>query len=108
MSDTNQLDETIAPLKDSNDGSVGTIDDTVRQGGINQGQGSGTQGDLNDASPEAAALRRARMNSGDLVDDNAASHQGGMGAQSGQADYGSAGNLAGMGGNGKGGSNPQP
>lgn len=83
-------------------------DETVRQGGINQGQGTGTQGDLNDDTPEDAELRARRMARGNLVDDNAAAHMGGMGAQSGMADFASEGNLAGMGGNLKGGSNPQP
>lgn len=83
-------------------------DVNVRQGGINQGQGSGTGGDLNDDDPADAELRARRMGRGDLVDDNAASHMGGMGAQGGVADFASEGNLAGLGGNLKGGSNPQP
>ena len=41
---------------------------------------------------EAYLKRRAAANA---VDDNAASHQGGIGAQGGQADFGAAGNLAG-------------
>ncbi|MBU3076728.1 hypothetical protein [Sphingomonas quercus] len=41
---------------------------------------------------EAVRLRRRAI--GNAIDDNAASHMGGMGAQGGQADFGSAGNLA--------------
>ena len=84
------------------------IDDTVRQGGVNQGQGSGTGGDLNDDSVANAELRRRRMAVGDLIDDNAAAHMGGMGAQGGVADLASQGNTAGMGGGLAGGKKPQP
>lgn len=59
-----------------------------RPGGINQGTDT-------TLTPAQEAERRRRRAAGDLVDDNAASHQGGLGAQSGQADFGSAGNLAG-------------
>lgn len=45
-----------------------------------------------DETEEAFLRRRA---AGNAVDDNAASHQGGMGSQGGQADFGSAGNLSG-------------
>lgn len=44
---------------------------------------------------EEEAVRLARRAAGNAVDDNAASHQGGMGAQSGQSDFGSAGNVQG-------------
>ena len=72
-------------------GSFGEPDErTDRQGGINQG--SEATGEL---TPEQQAEILRRRAQGDMVDDNAASHQGGIGAQSGQADYGSSGNLAG-------------
>jgi hypothetical protein len=58
-------------------------------GGINQGTGDGP------LTPEQAAELQRRRALGNAVDNNAASHQGGMGAQGGQADFGSAGNLAG-------------
>lgn len=69
-------------------GLFGQPDVAGQPGGINQGQNP----PLTDEQEAALRVRRAQ---GDAVDDNAASHQGGMGAQSGQADYGSAGNLAG-------------
>jgi hypothetical protein len=43
-----------------------------------------------------AALLMKRSAERSLVEDNKASHQGGAGAQGGAADFGSAGNLAGM------------
>lgn len=69
-------------------GLFGQPDVAGQPGGINQGQ-------TPPLTTEQEAALRARRARGDAVDDNAASHQGGMGAQSGQADYGSAGNLAG-------------
>lgn len=45
------------------------------------------------ANADLVMKRRAER---PLVEDNKASHQGGAGAQGGQADFGSAGNLAGM------------
>lgn len=77
-------------------GEFGAPDARVdRQGGINQGTAPET------LTPEQAAEYRRRQAKGDIVDDNAASHQGGMGAQGGQADFGSAGNLAGGFGDGR-------
>lgn len=71
-------------------GSFGEPDERLdRQGGINQGTVP------ENLTPEQAAEYLRLQGRGDSVDDNAASHQGGMGAQGGQADYGSAGNLAG-------------
>lgn len=72
-------------------GTFGEPDERLdRQGGINQG--TDPAGELTPEQQADVARRRAI---GNMVDDNAASHQGGIGAQSGQADYGSAGNLAG-------------
>ena len=82
MATETETDPTIIPAP------LGTPDDAGVPGGINQG----TETPL--TAEQAAELARRRA-AGDLVDDNAASHQGGMGAQSGQSDYGSAGNLAG-------------
>lgn len=78
-------------------GSFGEPDERLdRQGGINQGT------EPQDLTPEQYAEYKRRRALGDAVDDNAASHQGGMGAQGGQADFGSAGNLAGgFGGDGR-------
>jgi hypothetical protein len=77
-------------------GSFGQPDGRLdRQGGINQGT------DPESLTPEQYAEYKRRQGVGDAVDDNAASHQGGMGAQSGQADYGSAGNIAGGLGDGR-------
>ena len=69
-------------------GLFGQPDMAGQPGGLNQG----TTPPLTAEQEAALIARRAK---GNAVDDNAASHQGGMGAQSGQADYGSAGNLAG-------------
>lgn len=72
-------------------GSFGEPDERMdRQGGINQGTKNAEE-----LTPEQQAEVARRRAIGNAVDDNAGSHQGGMGAQSGQADYGSAGNLAG-------------
>ena len=72
-------------------GSFGEPDErAVRDGGVNQGTD-----DPATLTPEQQAEYARRRAAAAGVDDNAASHQGGMGAQSGQADYGSAGNLAG-------------
>lgn len=77
-------------------GSFGEHDERIdRQGGINQG--TIPEG----LTPEQYAEYKRRRALGDAVDDNAASHQGGMGAQGGQADFGSAGNLAGGFGDGR-------
>lgn len=60
----------------------------------------GQTGAVKDGTPEedlleedAIIARRRAM--GNAVDDNAASNQGGMGAQGGQSDFGAAGNLSG-------------
>lgn len=82
-------------------------DDAVRQGGINQGQGTGENGELNDDDPADIEMRRRRQGQGDLVDDNAAAHMGGMGATGGVADFASQGNDAGMSGPIKSGSVPR-
>ena len=42
---------------------------------------------------EEETERARRRAIGNAIDDNAAAHMGGMGAQGGQADFGSAGNL---------------
>lgn len=77
-------------------GSFGEPDQRIdRQGGINQGTVPET------LTPEQVAEVRRRRALGNAVDDNAASHQGGMGAQGGVADFGSAGNLAGGLGDGR-------
>jgi len=77
-------------------GSFGEPDQRLdRQGGINQGTVP------ENLTPEQYAEYKRRRALGNAVDDNAASHQGGMGAQSGQADFGSAGNLAGGFGDGR-------
>ena len=73
-------------------GSFGQPDERLfRQGGINQELPEAVEA-MTDAQRIEYEKRKNRSNA---VDDNAASHQGGMGAQSGQADFGSAGNLAG-------------
>jgi hypothetical protein len=99
MAEQQQDDTQINPVEAENAregraiGSFGEPDERlVREGGINQGTDSAEYAAL---TPEQQAEYRRRQALGDMVDDNAASHQGGMGAQSGQADYGSAGNLAG-------------
>ena len=78
-------------------GSFGEPDERLdRQGGINQGTVP------ENLTPEQYAEYKRRQALGDAVDDNAAAHMGGTGAQGGQADYGSAGNLAGgLGGDGR-------
>lgn len=77
-------------------GSFGAKDGRLdRQGGINQGT------EPQDLTPEQYAEYKRRQALGDAVDDNAAAHMGGSGAQGGQADYGSAGNLAGGLGDGR-------
>jgi hypothetical protein len=77
-------------------GSFGEHDERIdRQGGINQGTVP------ENLTPEQAAEVRRRRALGNAVDDNAASHEGGMGAQGGAADFGSAGNLAGGFGDGR-------
>lgn len=77
-------------------GSFGEKDERLfRQGGINQAV------DPTTLTPEQYAEYKRRQALGDAVDDNAASHMGGVGAQGGQADYGSAGNLAGGFGDGR-------
>lgn len=43
---------------------------------------------------EEEAVRERRRAIGNAIDDNAAAHMGGIGAQGGQADFGAAGNLA--------------
>ena len=73
-------------------GSFGEPDERLfRQGGINQALPE----EVEAMTDEQRIEYEKRKNRGNAVDDNAASHQGGMGAQSGQADFGSAGNLAG-------------
>ena len=69
---------------------LGEPGDAGVDGGINQGQDDAA------LTPEQAAEVARRRALGNAIDNNAASHQGGMGAQSGQADFGSAGNTAGM------------
>jgi hypothetical protein len=77
-------------------GSFGEPDERIdRQGGINQGT---TPENL---TPEQYAEYQRRRALGDAVDDNAASHQGGIGAQGGASDFGSSGNLAGGFGDGR-------
>lgn len=73
-------------------GSFGEPDQRLfRQGGINQ-----ELPEVVEAMTEAQRIEyEKRKNRSNAVDDNAASHQGGFGAQGGQADFGSAGNLAG-------------
>ena len=72
-------------------GSFGEPDERAsRDGGIDGGTD-----DPATLTPEQQMEYARRRAAAAGVDDNAASHQGGMGAQSGQADYGSAGNLAG-------------
>ena len=84
-------DATLTSADSAGPGSFGLADTNVdRQGGINQGTNETPA-----MTEEEIARRRKRSAVGDMVDDNAASHQGGMGAQSGQTDFGSAGNLAG-------------
>lgn len=73
-------------------GSFGEKDERLfRQGGINQELPEAVEA-MTDEQRIEYEKRRNRSNA---VDDNAASHQGGMGAQGGQADFGSQGNLAG-------------
>jgi hypothetical protein len=76
--------------------SVEGLDNTVHRGGINQGQGTGIDGQMNDSDPADAALRARSKSISDLTDDNAAAHMGGAGAQGGQTDFGSQGNLGGI------------
>ncbi len=84
--DLTQNADPVAGTKEP--GTFGQPDPAGQPGGVNQGTTPAL-------TEEQQRIQRARMAKGDAVDDNAASHQGGMGAQSGQADYGSAGNLAG-------------
>ena len=73
-------------------GSFGEPDERLfRQGGINQALPE----EIEAMTEEQRIEYEKRKNRSNAVDDNAASHQGGFGAQGGQADFGSAGNLAG-------------